>query len=127
MSFTLTYASMANPPEIFHTSYETALEELKTKLGKNYPLIIGAEKRFKNETFAAVSPINSDWKLAYLQKGDAQDAHDAIAAAKAAFPSWSDLPWQERVAYVRKFAQAVQDRIFEIGAAVSLDVGKNRM
>lgn len=127
MSFTLTYASMANPPELFHTSYETALEELKTKLGKDYPLIIGAEKRFKNEKFITTSPVSSDWQLASLQQGDAQDANDAIAAAKAAFPSWSNLPWQDRVAYVRKFAQAIQDRIFEIGAAVSLDVGKNRM
>lgn len=127
MSFTLTYASMANPPEIFHTSYETALEELKAQLGKDYPLIIGAEKRFKNEKFTATSPINSDWQLASFQKGDAQDANDAIAAAKAAFPAWSALPWQERVQHVRDFANAVQERIFEMGAAVSLDVGKNRM
>ncbi len=127
MSFTLTYASMANPPDIFHTSYETALAELKTKLGKDYPLIIGDEKRFKEEKFPALSPINRDWTLASFQSGDAQDAQNAVAAAKAAFPAWSKLPWQERVAYVRKFAQAIQDRIFEIGAAVSLDVGKNRM
>lgn len=127
MSFTLTYASMANPPEIFHTSYENALADLKTKLGKDYPLIIGAEKRFKTEKFSVHSPINTDWVLATMQKGDAQDAADAIAAAEAAFPAWSALAWEERVAHVRAFAQAIQDRIFEIGAAVSLDVGKNRM
>lgn len=107
MSFTLTYASMANPPDIFHTSYETALAELKTKLGKDYPLIIGDEKRFKEEKFPALSPINRDWTLASFQSGDVQDAQDAVAAAKAAFPAWSKLPWQERVAYVRKFAQAI--------------------
>ena len=127
MTFTLTYASMANPPEIFHSSYETALAKLKMKLGKEYPLIIGAEKRFKDEKFIATSPINHEWNLASFQKGDERDAVDAIAAAKVTFKGWSELPWQDRVDYVRKFAQTVQDRIFEIGAAVSLDVGKNRM
>ena len=60
-------------------------------------------------------------------QGTAKDAADAVAAAKAAFPAWRAIPWQERVALMRKFADRINERLYEIGAAVSLEVGKNRM
>ena len=35
--------------------------------------------------------------------------------------------WQERVALVRKAAEIMDRRIFEMGAVMALEVGKNRM
>ena len=40
---------------------------------------------------------------------------------------WSHTPWQERVALVRKAADLMDQRIFEMGAVVAMEVGKNRM
>jgi 1-pyrroline-5-carboxylate dehydrogenase len=62
-----------------------------------------------------------------MQKGNATHAAQAIAAARAAFPKWSRTPWQERVRLVRKAASILEQRILELGAAMSLEVGKNRM
>jgi 1-pyrroline-5-carboxylate dehydrogenase len=50
-----------------------------------------------------------------------------VAAAKAAFPGWRDMPWQERIAILRKAADLISDRLFEIGSVVSLEIGKNRL
>ena len=127
MTFKLTYATMYPPPQELHDDFEKALEELKANLGKEYPMYINGEDRYAEEKLKAYSPINTSWHLATFQKGTAKEANDAAAAAKAAFPSWKEAPWQERVAIVSKFAHRIEERVYEISAAVALEVGKNRM
>jgi 1-pyrroline-5-carboxylate dehydrogenase len=126
-TFKLTYSTMFSPPEELHTRFDEALAEVKSALGREYGMIINGKERFASEKFENRSPINTDWVLGVFQKGSAQDAQDAIAAAKAAFPAWSKTPWKERVALVRRAAEIMDRRTFEMGAAVSLEVGKTRM
>ncbi len=125
-SFKLTYSTMFNPPEELHTRFSGALEKLKANLGREYPMLIGGKERFAADKHYAHSPINADWHLATFQKGTAQDAEDAIAAAKTTFPAWSRMNWGERVYLLRKFADIIDERIYEISAAMVLEVGKNR-
>ena len=127
MTFKLTYATMFNPTEELHEKFDSALANIKANLGKEYPMFINGENRYSQEKLPVFSPINTTWHLATFQKGTAQDADDAVAAAKAAFPAWQATPWQERVAMMRKFAHKIEERVYEIGAAVALEVGKNRM
>lgn len=126
-SFKLTYATMFNPPEALHTHFSEAMDALKAKLGQEYPMFIGGEERFAADKFKEFSPINTDLHLATFQKGSKQDALDAIAAARAAFPKWSRMNWDERVYLLRKAAEIMDQRLFEISAVVTLEVGKNRM
>jgi 1-pyrroline-5-carboxylate dehydrogenase len=126
-SFRLTYATMFNPPEELHRSFERALAGVKAGLGKDYPMLIGGKERFLGDKFEDRSPINRDWLLGTFQQGTRQDAQDAIAAARAAFPGWSGLPWRRRVAYLRKAAGLIEKRVYEFAAADALEVGKNRM
>lgn len=125
--FKLTYATMFNPPDELHTGFEKAVETLKNNLGKEYGMIINGKDVFAEEKYEDRSPVNTDWVLAVMQKGDASHAQEAVAAARAAFPKWSRTPWQERVKLVRKAAALIEDRIFTLGAAMTLEVGKNRM
>jgi 1-pyrroline-5-carboxylate dehydrogenase len=126
-SFKLTYATMFNPPEALHTQFEAALAYLKANLGQEHGMIINGQERFAAEKFDDRTPINTDIVLGVFQKGSAQDANDAIAAAKKAFPMWSHTPWQERIALVRKAADLIDQRIYEMSAVMSMEVGKNRM
>jgi len=71
--------------------------------------------------------VDLDLVMGYFQKGTVQDAEDAIKAARNAFPGWRKTPWQERVAILRKAADNMSDRLFEMGATMSLEVGKNRL
>ncbi len=127
MAFELTYATMFNPPEELHTNFEATFANFQETLGKEYPMLIGGEERFSEEKFEVKSPVNTDVVLGVFQKGTAKDADDAIAAAKAAFPGWSHTPWQERVAILRKACDLIDERIYEIAAAMTYEVGKNRM
>jgi 1-pyrroline-5-carboxylate dehydrogenase len=126
-SFKLTYATMFNPPEELHTHFEAALSTIKSGLGQEYGMLIGGKDRFTSEKIEDRSPANTDVVLGIFQKGGAEDAVDALAAARKAFPAWSHTKWQDRVALMRKVANLISERIFMISAALSMEVGKNRM
>jgi len=125
--FKLTYATMFNPPEELHTYFEEALEKTRANLGKEHSMIIDGQEHFADEKFEDRSPIDTDLLLGVFQKGTAENAREALAAARKASPIWSGLRWQDRVAYLRKAADLIDERIFEISAAMALEVGKNRL
>jgi len=125
--FKLTYATMFNPPEELHKGFDKAVTKLKANLGREYGMFINGQDVFAGDTYEDHSPVNTDWVLAVMQKGNATQANMAIEAARKAFPGWSHTPWQKRVQLVRKAASIIEKRIFELGAAMALEVGKNRM
>jgi 1-pyrroline-5-carboxylate dehydrogenase len=118
---------MFNPPEELHASFDSALEKVKANLGQEYGMIIDGKEEFSKDKFADRSPIDTEMVLGTFQKGTAEHANQAIDAARKAFPGWSHTSWQERVALVRKAADLIDERIFTIAAAMSLEVGKTRM
>lgn len=125
--FKVTYATLSSNNPKLHELFDQAVEKARADFGKSYPMFINGEERYADETFTMVSPVDLDMEMAHFQKGTAQDARDAVAAAKAAFPRWSRTPWQERVSLLRKAADLISDRLFESGAVMSLEVGKNRL
>ncbi len=127
MAFELTYATMFNPPEELHEKFEETFANFQDSLGKEYPMLIDGKERFAKEKFEVHSPVNTDIVLGVFQKGTKKDAEDAISAARAAFPAWAKLSWQERVAYLRKASDIIDERVYEIAAAMTYEVGKNRM
>jgi 1-pyrroline-5-carboxylate dehydrogenase len=125
--FRLTYATMFDPPAHLHEKFEKALAGVKGSLGREHPLWIGGKERAAAERFEDRSPINTNWILGAFAKGTAQDAADALAAARAAFPAWSRMRWQDRVRLLRKVVALIEKRVYQISAALALEVGKNRM
>lgn len=126
-AFKLTYATMFNPPEELHQKYDEALQKVKARFGTEYAMLIDGKEVLADEKFEDRSPINTDWTLAVMQKGNEKHAQTAMQAARKAFPIWSKMSWQKRVELLRKAAALIEERIFELGAAMSLEVGKNRM
>src|SRR3989338_3710306 len=103
-SFRLTYATMFDPPATLHASYDRALAQTKADLGREYPMLIGGREVRADARFEDKSPINRDWLLGTFQKGGAQHARDALAAARAAAESWGNESWETRVKLLRKAA-----------------------
>ena len=123
----VTYSTLASPDPLLHEYFDEAVEQAKDNFGSVYPMLIDGEEAFADETFAKVSPIDSDMVMGYFQKGTEEDANRAIEAAKAAFPAWRATPWQERVSLLRKAADLMSERLFYMGAVMSMEVGKNRL
>jgi 1-pyrroline-5-carboxylate dehydrogenase len=123
----VTYSTLASPDPKLDEMFDAAVEEVKGKFGQTFPMFIDGKERAADETFAKVSPVDTDLVLGYFQKGSPQDAEDAIAAARKAFDGWRSTPWQERVDILRRAADLISDRLFEMSAVMSFEVGKNRL
>ena len=61
--------------------------------------------------------------IASVPAGTAADVDDAVAAAVAAFPSWSETPLTDRVAVVRLIAGELADRADELAATMTAEMG----
>jgi len=61
--------------------------------------------------------------IAHVAEGSASDVDKAVAAAKAALPSWSALPAAERAAYLQRVSELLMERLEEFGELASIDVG----
>ena len=127
MSFRLTYSTMFDPPAELHRRFESALEAVRARLGAEFPMWIGGRAVSSDATFEVRSPIDQQWVLGRFAAGGATHAAQALAAARGAFPAWAATPWADRVRLLRKAAGLIEERVYEIAAAVSLEVGKNRM
>lgn len=125
--FKVTYSTLASPDPELHRLYDEAVADARANMGQTFPLFINGEERTGRETFAKYSPVDTNMLMANFQRATMQDVNDAVAAAKAAYPGWRDTPWQERVAIVRRAADLISERLFEMGAIMSLEVGKNRL
>jgi 1-pyrroline-5-carboxylate dehydrogenase len=123
----ITYATLSADNEELQASFDAAVERARASLGRTYPMLIGAEERTGGETFEDRSPIDTDLVVARFPVGTRQDVRDAIAAARAAFPAWSNTPWRDRLATLRRAADIISERQFEYAALMSLEVGKNRL
>jgi acyl-CoA reductase-like NAD-dependent aldehyde dehydrogenase len=65
--------------------------------------------------------------LGRFPEATADEANLAMAAAQAAFPGWSRTPVTARNRILRRAAELIEERVYDIAAAVALEVGKNRM
>ncbi len=61
-----------------------------------------------------------------MQKGTVDDVNAAVAAAQAAYPSWSARPWEERVAIIQSAAETIRERKFDLAAIMIHECGKSR-
>jgi 1-pyrroline-5-carboxylate dehydrogenase len=127
MSFRLTYATMFNPPEAMHERFERSLAKLGGELGRTQRLFIGDRDVDAGAHEERTSPIDHDLKLGRFPLAEQKDVDAALAAASKAFPGWRATPVAERARLLRRAADIMEERVYDIAAALVLEVGKNRM
>jgi 1-pyrroline-5-carboxylate dehydrogenase len=124
----ITYATMTGDRmDDVHRELDQAIERVKATFGKSYPLIVGGREVLAASEFDDRSPIDTRVLLGRFQSASRDQARQAIAAARAAFPAWSALPWQDRVARMKKVADAIRDHRWDIAALMGYEAGKNRL
>src|SRR5262245_7900447 len=127
MSFRLTYATMFNPPEEMHERFERALATMRARLGATHPMFVDGKDVPAAATEERASPIDSQVRTGRFPHASAKEVDAAIAAAHRAFPAWREAGMARRVALMRKVADILEARVYEIAAALVLEVGKNRL
>lgn len=127
MSYRLTYATMFDPPADLHTSFDAALAETESRLGAEHLLHINGVDCAGADSELRHGPIDQRRVLGRFALADAALAAQAMEAAHAAFPAWRATPPAERVRLLKRVAALIEERVYLIGAALALEVGKNRM
>ena len=74
---------------------------------------------------ATLDVIDPSTEEAYtkIAMGTVEDVNRAVAAAKAAFPSYSQTSREERIALLKKIAEVYQTRYQDIAQAISKEMG----
>lgn len=102
-----------------------ALEQVKSELGRTYPLVIGGKKITNKETFASINPSNPNQVIGYFSRATAEQVDEAIQAAAAAFDTWKRVPAEERASYLFAAADVMRHHRFYINAWMIYEVGKS--
>jgi len=125
----ITYSAVGGNMEQIHADFDAALAKVRANyLGKtHHPFIDGQEARGEGPTRESRSPIDRDVVIGSFATASAGQVDAAVAAAKRAQPRWAALPWQERVAVLRRAAENIRHHRYELAAIMSLEVGKNRL
>ena len=75
-----------------------------------------------HDPIAVVNPATEE-QVASVPSGTEQDVDAAVAAAKAAFPSWAATPPDQRAALLNAAADALEARTDEIAALITSEMG----
>jgi 1-pyrroline-5-carboxylate dehydrogenase len=102
----------------------SAWQKVRAGIGKEYDLLIAGDRRQSKTKLESVNPSKPSEIVGVHQKGSEQDARDAVDAAYAYFPAWSDVPMEQRAHYAVKIAGIIRQRKLEFDGWLVLEAGK---
>lgn len=89
----------------------------------DYKLLIGGDLVDGDMTMDVINPATGE-AFCKVPRASASQADAAVAAAKAAVPGWSALPWADRQAKLIELADAIAARKDEIARVLTMEQGK---
>ncbi len=105
-------------------AFRKALDQVRSQLGRAYPLLIGGQEVKTKARLASVNPANPEEIVGYASQAGVEETEAAIDAARKALDGWRDTPPEERAACLVRAAQAARQRLFELSAWQVLEIGK---
>src|SRR5437867_1419719 len=124
----ITYSTMsADQMDDLHRAIDEEIPRVRGTFGKSWPMYVNGQPVKSDKEFEDRSPTDTRILIAKLQSGTKDHVRQAVAAARAAFPAWAALPWQERVRLVRKAADTIRDHRWELSVVMGFEAGKNRL
>src|SRR5579859_5722636 len=128
MTFKLTYSTMFSPPAELHARFDEAMGRTLRGLGRRHGFYIDGEDRPDGAAVVAVrSPIDQELVVGEFAVAGVAQAEAALQAAHRAWAGWKRTPPAQRAELLRRAGRLIEERVFDIAAALTLEVGKNRM
>ena len=125
--FKVTYSAINADMTQFHKLFDEGLAWARRNAGRDHPLYID-DKPVQGafEPLSDTSPIDG-LLLGRFAAASVEQVGLAVESAHKAQKAWARTPWQERLKIMRKAAAEIRRRKWEIGAVMSLEVGKSRL
>src|SRR5437879_7728771 len=104
---------------------ELALAKVHAEFGREYDLLIAGERLKTPDKLKSVNPSRPSEIVGIHQKATPEMASRAIEAAHSYFSEWSRTAPAERIAMLRRAAQAIRSRKLEFDAWLVYEAGKS--
>lgn len=105
--------------------FEKALEQVRERFNREYPLVIGGEKIYSEEKIKSYNPSKPDEIVGTFQKASVEQALHAVETANAKFDEWKKVAPKKRAEYLFKAAKIMRKRKHLFSAMMVYEVGKN--
>ena len=106
------------------SAFPQAIAQVRGKLGRTYPLLIGGRETRTKDTLPSLNPANPSEVIGHVCQAGSQEIDSAVVAAKEVFPSWRDTSPNDRAQYLFRSADIARSRIYTLAAWQVLEVGK---
>jgi 1-pyrroline-5-carboxylate dehydrogenase len=93
-----------------------ALEYVRSRLGRTYPLRIGDRTIETDKRISSVMPANHDTVIGFVSKAGRDQAELAIKTAADTFRTWSRVDPETRARVLFKAAAIMRRRLYELSA-----------
>jgi RHH-type proline utilization regulon transcriptional repressor/proline dehydrogenase/delta 1-pyrroline-5-carboxylate dehydrogenase len=103
---------------------QAALEDRRRHFGTHYPLLIGDEELHDRPEAPVEYPAEPHAIVGLVAQGNRDDVDAAVGIARSSFPSWRDTPATERASILRRAAEIVEARRFDLSALMVFESGK---
>lgn len=110
--------------ESVRKAFIDAVTQVRSQLGREYPLVIGGKEVRTADTLPSVNPANPSEVIGTICQASTKEIDLAIEAAKKAAPAWKALSPEERASFLLKAADVARKDIFTLSAWQTLEVGK---
>jgi len=104
---------------------QAALADVEHQLGREYDLIIGGRRLQTEGKIVSINPARPSQIVGVHQRAGAEHVDQAVAAAQAAFTSWSRTAAAERTELLFRAAKLIRERKLTFCAWLVYEVGKN--
>jgi RHH-type proline utilization regulon transcriptional repressor/proline dehydrogenase/delta 1-pyrroline-5-carboxylate dehydrogenase len=103
---------------------EAALDEVRASFGTSYPLLIGDEQITSRLSSDVRYPADPSVVVGRVAQAAAHDVDAAVSAARGGFERWRDLPARERGDILRRAAELMGSRRYELAATMVFESAK---
>ncbi|HJU59666.1 MAG TPA: aldehyde dehydrogenase family protein [Nitrososphaeraceae archaeon] len=116
-----------NQESLFHKKFDDAVQSLKKGFGNiDYPIIIDNKKIYTKDKYKHISPIDRRIVIGYVSKVTEELINRAIESSFQSFKVWSKYDYHDRIKILKKAANTMRKRKFELAALLTFENGKNR-
>jgi 1-pyrroline-5-carboxylate dehydrogenase len=126
MTFKITYSVLDADMAEINQQFDAALAGLRGK-PVELPSWVAGEALRSGDVLTTVNPANTAEVLTRTHRAPTSSIDQALAAARKAQASWWAMGWHRRVELLDKAAELISARRLPLAAAMSLEVGKNRL
>jgi aldehyde dehydrogenase (NAD+) len=98
---------------------------MKPSVARTYENLIGGRwLESLGETFDSVNPADTSDVVGYFQQSTAEDARQAIGAAKDAYPAWSETSPSRRAELLHRASQLIESNASDLARLLTREEGK---